>query len=40
MTRLGHSTSKASVIYQAAVDERQAVIADALSKLATGEASA
>lgn len=39
MARLGHSTSKASLLYQAAVDERQAVIADALSKLATGEVS-
>jgi integrase len=35
MARLGHSTSKASMAYQAAVDERQAVIAEALSKLAT-----
>jgi integrase len=34
MARLGHSTSKASLMYQAAVDERQAVIAEALSKLA------
>lgn len=36
MARLGHSTSKASLLYQAAVNERQAVIADALSKLETG----
>jgi integrase len=35
MARLGHSTSKASLMYQSAVDERQAVIAEALSKLAT-----
>jgi integrase len=34
MVHLGHSTSKASLLYQA-VDERQAAIADALSKLAT-----
>lgn len=35
MARLGHSTSRASLMYQAAVDERQAVIAEALSALAT-----
>jgi integrase len=35
MARLGHSTSKASLMYQSAVDERQAVIAEALSALAT-----
>jgi integrase len=35
MARLGHSTAKASLMYQAAVDERQAVIAEALSALAT-----
>jgi integrase len=35
MARLGHSTAKASMLYQAAVDERQAVIAEALSALAT-----
>jgi hypothetical protein len=34
MARLGHSTSRASLMYQAAVDERQAVIAEALSALA------
>ncbi|OBY30895.1 integrase [Mycolicibacter kumamotonensis] len=37
MARLGHSTSRASLMYQAAVDERQAVIADALSALANAE---
>ncbi|HTX95198.1 MAG TPA: hypothetical protein VME67_10320 [Mycobacterium sp.] len=37
MARLGHSTSKASLMYQAAVSERQAVIAEALSALATGK---
>ncbi|OBI81842.1 tyrosine-type recombinase/integrase [Mycolicibacterium elephantis] len=35
MARLGHSTSRASLMYQAAVSERQAVIAQALSTLAT-----
>lgn len=35
MARLGHSTARASMMYQAAVDERQAVIAEALSALAT-----
>jgi integrase len=35
MARLGHSTAKASMLYQAAVDERQVVIAEALSALAT-----
>lgn len=38
MARLGHSTSRASLMYQAAVDERQAVIAEALSALATTSA--
>jgi integrase len=37
MARLGHSTAKASLMYQSAVDERQAVIAEALSALATGK---
>jgi hypothetical protein len=35
MARLGHSTSRASLMYQVAVDERQAVIAEALSELST-----
>jgi integrase len=39
MRRLGHSTVKASMVYQAAVDERDVVIAEKLSKLATGEPS-
>lgn len=34
MVRLGHATSRASLMYQSAVDERQAVIAEALSALA------
>jgi hypothetical protein len=34
MARLGHSTARASLMYQAAVSERQAVIAEALSALA------
>jgi integrase len=33
--RLGHSTAKAAMLYQAAAVERQAVIAEALSALAT-----
>jgi integrase len=35
MARLGHSTAKAAMQYQAAAVERQTVIADALSALAT-----
>jgi hypothetical protein len=35
MARLGHSTAKASMAYQAAVDERQAAIAEAMSALAS-----
>jgi len=35
MARLGHSTPRASLMYQANVSERQAVIAEALSTLAT-----
>jgi hypothetical protein len=34
MRRLGHSTVKASMAYQAAVDERDVAIAAQLSKLA------
>jgi hypothetical protein len=33
--RLGHSTVKAAMMYQAAVSERQTVIAEAMSALAT-----
>jgi integrase len=36
--RLGHSTAKASMLYQAAVDGRDAEIANALSRLAAGGA--
>jgi integrase len=36
MTRLGHSTVKASLVYQSAVDDRQHVIAAKLSELAQG----
>jgi integrase len=39
MRRLGHSTVKASMVYQAAVDERDVEIAEKLSKLANGEPS-
>ena len=35
MNRLGHSTAKASLIYQQMVSGRDAELADALSKLAT-----
>ena len=38
MNRLGHSTAKASLVYQQMVNGRDAELADALSKLATGEA--
>ena len=37
MRRIGHSTYKAAMLYQAAVDGRDAEIADALSRLAEGE---
>ncbi|ABM15141.1 tyrosine-type recombinase/integrase [Mycolicibacterium vanbaalenii] len=37
MARLGHSTVKASLIYQGLVTGRDAAIADALSQLAVGE---
>ncbi|BBX69007.1 tyrosine-type recombinase/integrase [Mycolicibacterium psychrotolerans] len=40
MSRLGHTTAKASLLYQQQVDGRDAVIADALSKLAEIEAKA
>lgn len=36
MARLGHSTPRASLIYQQAVDSRAAEVAEALSKLAHG----
>ncbi|VEG39402.1 phage integrase family protein [Mycolicibacterium flavescens] len=36
--RLGHKTAKAAMLYQAAVDERDTEIAEALSKLAEGAA--
>ncbi|KUI13394.1 integrase [Mycobacterium lehmannii] len=36
MDRLGHSTVRAAMIYQGLVDNRDAEVADALSKLATG----
>lgn len=38
MSRLGHTTAKASLLYQQQIDGRDAVIADALSKLAEGAA--
>ena len=36
MRRLGHTTAKASMVYQAAVDERDVEIAKTLSRLAEG----
>ncbi|WP_436775655.1 tyrosine-type recombinase/integrase [Yinghuangia sp. YIM S09857] len=35
MTRMGHSTARAALIYQHATDERQRLIADALSNVVT-----
>ena len=36
MDRMGHSTTRAAMVYLHATDERQQAIADALSKLAEG----
>jgi hypothetical protein len=38
MQRLGHSTARASLIYQQAVSGRDAEVAEALSKLAENQA--
>ena len=37
MDRMGHSTSRAALTYLHASDERQRAIAEALSKLTSGE---
>ena len=37
MDRMGHSTARAAMVYLHGSDERQQVIADALSKLAAAE---
>jgi len=36
MDRMGHSTTRAAMVYLHAADERQGAIADALSQLAEG----